>query len=180
IELGLPVDAAVGGLPEAARREPDVHRHRILLGAFNVVEPAHHYSRTDRAEAEAAEQGIVRGVDRRGGLTGARPLREEDAANEHPGDRNREGLATQSMSGDHHFILSGTDTELCIDQSVDRARKGRGTAGYFSRYAAKSFQTCAITAGSMTRVSVLSGSLTDDKTSVTVPHCGPMAIGSNA
>ena len=58
VELRLPVVAAVGGLPQAAGGEPDVDDHRILLGAGDIVDAAHHGGRSDGAELEAAQQRV--------------------------------------------------------------------------------------------------------------------------
>ena len=51
---------------------------------------------------------------------------------------------------------------------------------FSARYGAKSCQICCTTRGSTTRVSPFSGSFSEYSTSLTVPHCGPNALGSKA
>ena len=55
VEQRFPVEAAVGGLPQAAGGESDIHGHRILFGPLDIVDAAHHDGRSDGAEYESFE-----------------------------------------------------------------------------------------------------------------------------
>ena len=63
VEHRMPVKAAVGRLPHAAGGEADVQQHRILFGADDIVQAAHHHRRSDGAEFKTAQHRI-------GGLVG--------------------------------------------------------------------------------------------------------------
>src|SRR5262249_55026438 len=65
LEDGRPEGALVRGLPDAARRGPDVDRRVVGRIDLDVGDAAAGCGGTDRAEAKAVEGARLRGQDRR-------------------------------------------------------------------------------------------------------------------
>src|SRR5204862_3378633 len=105
----------------------------------------------------------------------ARAAGPEEDAHRAPGHGEAQLLHhDEIVEGERDLLERDGDLRLPVRHHAGAAspREGRDTT-------AKSCQICCRILGSMTRTSPLSGALSENSVSVTVPHCGPIAAGSN-